>query len=374
MKTLTCFFCLTLTIGYPYLSNAQSSGCISGNCVDGLGTYVFSDGAEYTGQWVGGQRTGIGSYDWADGAFYYGYFLNGKLEGNGIYLGNDQAKTTYVGVFHDGKFSESRDFGTSGCLIGNCYEGVGVYLWTNDDIYIGEWHSGNRSGYGRFDWADGSFYTGYFKDGLLDGRGYYKKLDNTEMDGYFENNVFVRKASESGSAYSTQQTQPQSGANYTAVAYDDVCSLIGAVINSFPDDFKSVTGSVNDDYLALYPWHSSVYLRGSLESGLYSGLSNKNIAALWFNDLYTFTDSRKAFDAYNDLLKSFSNCPPACCKFRKSEYNVENSRYSTYYEVSEVTFGYMNDYKDMKISIELSYSESLKSWSIGLEVTNTATF
>ncbi len=374
MKNYSNLLLILFSMSMPFLSNAQSTGCISGNCIDGVGTYIFSDKAEYTGQWVGGQRTGVGCYDWADGSYYLGYFLNGKLEGNGIYLGSDQAKTTYVGVFHDGKYVEGRDFGTSGCLIGNCYEGVGVYLWTNDDLYVGEWHNGNRSGYGRFDWADGSFYTGYFKDGLLHGRGYYSKSDNTVMDGNFENNVFIGKLADNTSSYTAPQNKPQSTQNYSAVEYDDVCSLLGAVINSFPDNFKSVTGSENDDYLAFYKWHSRVSLRGSLESGLYYASSNKEQPALWFNDLYTFTDTKKAFDAYNDVLRSFSNCQPTCCKFKKSEYNVENSRYVTFYEVNEVNFGYLNDYKNLKISVELSYSDISKDWTLGLEVSNKETF
>jgi hypothetical protein len=157
--------------------------CLIGNCTDGWGTYLWSDGSEYTGQWSNGARTGIGCYDWSDGPFYYGFFLEGKLNGEGIYLGSEQSKDLF-GIFREGTLAESRSFPSTGCIIGNCVDGEGMYLWETNDIYIGQWKDGTRTGFGRYDWADGSLYTGYFKEGKLDGEGSYVGADKKTMAGF----------------------------------------------------------------------------------------------------------------------------------------------------------------------------------------------
>lgn len=355
-------------------SKAQTSGCISGDCINGIGTFLFADKAEYTGEWVNGVRTGVGCYDWADGSYYLGYFENGKLEGNGIYLGNDDAETTLIGVFHEGKLSESRDLGTSGCLIGNCYEGVGIYLWSNDDLYVGEWHSGIRTGYGRFDWGDGSFYTGYFKDNLLDGRGYYSKTDGTDMDGYFEKNVFIRKEEykqDEQNQVSSSNSAPQ---NFTYITYDDVCALLKEVIRSFPSDFNTVKGKVNDDYLALSDWQSTVSLKGSIESGIFAALDNKYAPALWYNEVESFTDVKQAMNKYDEVVSYFSKCGATCCQFSQRSTSKANERYTTYFEPLSVNSGASSEYNDMQVIIELTYSDYSKSWSLELQVLNESKF
>lgn len=364
-KIVTCLFIagfLTLRL------NAQT--CISGNCYNGVGTYLFADNAEYTGQWLNGVRTGVGCYDWADGSFYLGYFVSGKLEGNGIYLGNDDKETTLIGVFKDGKLVESKDFGSSGCLIGNCYDGVGIYLWTNDDLYVGEWKNGIRTGYGRFDWASGDFYTGYFKDNLLDGRGFYSKKDGTEMDGYFEKNVFIRKAETEVASPSYQSTPALGVKDASFIAYDNVCTLLNEVIKSYPGDFASIKGGTNNDYLALYTWHSSVGMKGGIEAGLYASLNDKSLAALWYNTILDFTDVKQAMDEYDALVANFSNCQAACGSMTIRTSNKPNERYSTFFE--PVSAG--KEYKGMQVIIELIYVDYDKSWEIELQVLNDAKF
>ena len=365
IRTFSCLFFISL---YSLQLNAQT--CLSGDCYNGVGTYLFSDNAEYTGQWLNGVRTGVGCYDWADGSFYLGNFVSGKLEGYGIYLGNDEKETTLVGLFRDGKFSEAKDFGSSGCLIGNCYDGVGIYLWTNDDLYVGEWKSGIRTGYGRFDWADGDFYTGYFKDNLLDGRGFYSKKDGTEMDGYFEKNVFIRKAETETASQAFQSTPAIATKDASYVAYDNVCSLLNEVIKSYPDDFAAVKGKINDDYLALYKWHSSVGMQGGLEAGIYSSLKDKTLASLWYNTILAYTDVKQAMDKYDELVESFSNCQAACGSMIIRTTSKANERYSTYFE--PVSSG--KDFKGLQVIIDLIYVDYDKSWEIELQVLNDDTF
>jgi hypothetical protein len=173
--------CIVISIFSFQFASAQ---CIDGNCSNGWGTFEWESGDTYTGEWVNGSRTGIGAYDWKDGSFYYGYFRDGKLEGDGFYIGLDSKKDR-IGLFHNRHLSKKKNFSSSGCVLGNCIDGSGIYLWASNDLYIGEFKNGERTGYGRYDWDDGSWYLGYFKDGKLDGEGEYHTKDKEVIKGPF---------------------------------------------------------------------------------------------------------------------------------------------------------------------------------------------
>ena len=44
----------------------------------GKGTYTWSDGRKYEGDYVNDKKEGLGTYTWADGRKYQGLWLNGK--------------------------------------------------------------------------------------------------------------------------------------------------------------------------------------------------------------------------------------------------------------------------------------------------------
>ena len=44
----------------------------------GKGTYTWSDGRKYKGDYVNDKKEGLGTYTWADGRKYQGLWLNGK--------------------------------------------------------------------------------------------------------------------------------------------------------------------------------------------------------------------------------------------------------------------------------------------------------
>lgn len=46
--------------------------CISGNCVNGFGTYTYTDGRKYVGAWKNGKKEGQGTYTWPYGDKYVG--------------------------------------------------------------------------------------------------------------------------------------------------------------------------------------------------------------------------------------------------------------------------------------------------------------
>ena len=64
---------------------------------NGPGTYTYTNGDTYEGEWVDGMRHGQGSYTFkGTGAKYSGTWVNGRKEGGGeLFLGN----YTYQGSF-----------------------------------------------------------------------------------------------------------------------------------------------------------------------------------------------------------------------------------------------------------------------------------
>ncbi|MFM7852063.1 MAG: hypothetical protein ACKO96_09130 [Flammeovirgaceae bacterium] len=42
----------------------------------------------------------------------------------------------------------------------NLYDGVGTFLYTNGNVYEGNWRNGLREGHGRLVYANGTSYVG----------------------------------------------------------------------------------------------------------------------------------------------------------------------------------------------------------------------
>ena len=62
--------------------------CISGNCVNGQGTYISANGAKYEGEWKDNKLNGQGTFTYADGGKYEGEWKDGKRDGQGTYIPN----------------------------------------------------------------------------------------------------------------------------------------------------------------------------------------------------------------------------------------------------------------------------------------------
>jgi hypothetical protein len=88
----------------PMICSAQGSrtGCVSGNCINGKGTYQYANGAIYTGDFLNGARNGTGKYTFEHGAWYEGSFVNNAFEGYGVYLFSDGWK--YAGYWKNNKY------------------------------------------------------------------------------------------------------------------------------------------------------------------------------------------------------------------------------------------------------------------------------
>jgi hypothetical protein len=64
----------------------QRTGCVSGDCSNGQGVYVFPDGkGRYSGKFVNSFPEGYGKVEYSNGDRYEGELVKGKLHGKGVY-------------------------------------------------------------------------------------------------------------------------------------------------------------------------------------------------------------------------------------------------------------------------------------------------
>jgi hypothetical protein len=204
---------ISIIISIIFLNQIYSQ-CQTSNCKDGFGVYYFSNGDVYRGNWVNDQRTGYGEYFWTNGNLYKGNFLNGLWHGEGttIFSNGD----VEVAIFENGKLINQLSYlysnqKTGGCVIGNCQNGFGKYIYTNGvyegnfingkwegkgihiapngDKYEGEFLNSKRNGYGVFVWAKGTKYEGNWIDGKVEGQGTYHYLDGSWYTGNFSNYI-----------------------------------------------------------------------------------------------------------------------------------------------------------------------------------------
>lgn len=128
---------------------------------------LWTNGAQYVGEWVDGKLTGQGEYTWPDGSRYKGGFLDGKMMGKGKINWPDGS--SYEGDWMDGR-----------------RHGYGRLVWPNGAIYEGEWKQDKRTGLGRYTWPDGTVFQGLFFEGKTVGDGTYTFPDGMRKVGPFE--------------------------------------------------------------------------------------------------------------------------------------------------------------------------------------------
>ena len=97
--------------------------CISGDCENGYGNYVYSGefrGDRYVGEFKDGKRHGQGTYTFTDGQKYVG---------------------------------ECRY---------DMWEGVGTFTYPNGSKYVGQFKNSQRHGYGSYTFPDGAGDFSYY--------------------------------------------------------------------------------------------------------------------------------------------------------------------------------------------------------------------
>ena len=76
---------LLILLCVPLIGVGQETGCISGDCENGYGTYIWDNGDKYIGEWSNSLKSGQGKYFWVDGSKYEGGFLDNQIWGKGSF-------------------------------------------------------------------------------------------------------------------------------------------------------------------------------------------------------------------------------------------------------------------------------------------------
>ncbi len=164
--------------------------CISGDCQNGTGIFIYPSGAKYVGQFRNGEIHGIGSCYYSDGSVYRGNWSQRYPEGKGTKTLSDGR--SWSGSWKRGLPVDSEEqvidniFPTVpisgqlmaeelviqfGCLSGDCENGYGVMGYSDGSRYEGSFKNHKADGFGHFNYANGDYYKGEFREGLKHGNG-----------------------------------------------------------------------------------------------------------------------------------------------------------------------------------------------------------
>jgi hypothetical protein len=140
-----------------------------GTEIDGLGMYVGEVRSD------DGQREGRGTFTFTNGNFYTGDFRNGLFHGRGVMTWKSGSIATYDGAWENGK---QRGYGVemyrrsviSRFSIDAFLNSLGR-LFRRGEAYRGEFADGKRHGRGVVTYPDGTVYSGVFADGQPEGVG-----------------------------------------------------------------------------------------------------------------------------------------------------------------------------------------------------------
>jgi len=148
---------------------AVNSQCISGNCRNGNGTYLFKSGGKYKGHFKNFFLTGKGTFFFTNGNVYSGKWKKNFREGKG------QLKMA-TGDIYKGDFKANK------------FWGKGTYKFASGDKYIGDWYNDKATGEGVYVFSNSERYEGHFLDGKFDGTGTYVYQNGTKYIGQWKNN------------------------------------------------------------------------------------------------------------------------------------------------------------------------------------------
>lgn len=342
---------LLLLILFSLSLDAQNTGCVYGDCGNGYGKYVWSNGDEYIGNWKNnkqhgqgyytfktggkysgeykdGYRHGTGTYTWADGEKYSGQWMNDKQHGEGTYFYSNG--TTKTGVWKNGQY-EGTAGRVTGCIYGDCSDGYGTYLWSTGEKYTGNWINNKRNGQGTNFFADGEKYTGEWKDDLRQGFGTNYYIDGTEKTGMWEYDKYVGSGSnnygcisgdcdngygvytwESGERYEGHWKNKMrngegtnyfpSGAYYKGNFTDDKKNGLGFYQYKEGSSYESYYGDYNNGTLEGFgtlKWKSGQQYTGEFKNNLFNGQGTMTYAdgtkksGLWQDDKYVGSTETK---------------------------------------------------------------------------------
>lgn len=190
MKHTLLFF--TLSVFTSIIGHAQ---CITGDCENGVGTYITKTKTRMEGTWKNGHLNGESKIYFASGDRYEGNMIDGVKSGYGKYV---FAKgESYEGNWKNdlqngaGKYKKTNGYSEEGSYTNDTLKGYASITFSNGDKYEGNVVNSIPEGKGIYYAANGDKFDGMYKNGKREGQGiiYYSK--GGTLKGLWANGDFV---------------------------------------------------------------------------------------------------------------------------------------------------------------------------------------
>lgn len=132
--------------------------------IEGIGTRVWEDGRQYTGNWAHGEMNGEGKWTSADGGeVYEGTFYENKRQGMGVLTKKIRSDThIYNGPFNAHK-----------------YHGRGSYIVSGKVAAICNFEHGIMQGESEITWHKCSSFKGSMEHGIITSHGLYRTISDS---------------------------------------------------------------------------------------------------------------------------------------------------------------------------------------------------
>jgi len=172
MKIKLFTYCFLLLAYASHLTAQTNPKCISGDCYNGFGTYVWANGNSYSGYWRDGQMSGQGTFCQKEGIVTKGKWVFDELL---------KVDTTYDFIQFAGKFT--------GLLKENKKSGIGKLYLSDGSIIEGKWENDQIVGKAKITYLNGNVYEGEIKDSIASGKGKTKYINGATYEGAYENGM-----------------------------------------------------------------------------------------------------------------------------------------------------------------------------------------
>ena len=255
MKQISVFSLLAFC--FFLFQNNVAAQCISGDCKDGTGIYMYPSGAKYIGQFKDGEIHGIGTCYYSDGSTYRGEWSHRYPEGNGIktladgrnWEGNWKKGLPIGedGLVIENLFPDPEPIIQSGCLEGNCEDGKGMYAYPDGSKYEGEFQNSKPHGEGVLTYPSEDYYFGYFKNGLKDGKGTLHYADNTKTSGEWRKGEYIGNSLIEDGKMGCIEGDCKNGRG-TYVYKDGAAKYVGTFTNGMPDGEGTIFYANGESY------------------------------------------------------------------------------------------------------------------------------